>query len=301
MGQPSSEMLGFASFGLQQASNNINMANQHYNNKRQRKYNEERYNIERQHALQDWQMENAYNSPAAQMQRLKEAGLNPNLVYGNGATAEGGSVRNTNTHSWNPQAPQTDMSGFQQGFMSYIDAGVKQAQTDNLKVQNTVLEQEAILKTAQTLATLAGTDKTKVETSTLSQLQEITVEAAKANLNKLAVDTKATSDANTRSNDLHAGNLKEQKSRIENMAANTAATKMQTAKTQSENLNIRKQYNLMIQEGILKNLEIDVRSRGGNPNDAYWEKKLQQVVEYILEGGKDWKKYFQMITRENRK
>lgn len=31
-----------------------------------------------------WNMTNAYNSPTAQMQRLKEAGLNPNLVYGSG-------------------------------------------------------------------------------------------------------------------------------------------------------------------------------------------------------------------------
>uniref|UniRef100_A0AAU8B5V3 DNA pilot protein n=1 Tax=Dulem virus 90 TaxID=3145801 RepID=A0AAU8B5V3_9VIRU len=32
-----------------------------------------------------WKANNDYNSPASQMQRLEEAGLNPNLVYGNGA------------------------------------------------------------------------------------------------------------------------------------------------------------------------------------------------------------------------
>ena len=31
-------------------------------------------------------MNNAYNDPSAQMERLKQAGLNPNLVYGGGAT-----------------------------------------------------------------------------------------------------------------------------------------------------------------------------------------------------------------------
>lgn len=31
-----------------------------------------------------WKMQNEYNSPAQQMNRLKDAGLNPNLVYGNG-------------------------------------------------------------------------------------------------------------------------------------------------------------------------------------------------------------------------
>ena len=35
--------------------------------------------------VQNWEMQNAYNSPKAQMARLKEAGLNPNLVYGSSA------------------------------------------------------------------------------------------------------------------------------------------------------------------------------------------------------------------------
>lgn len=36
--------------------------------------------------LQQWNRENEYNSPLEQMKRLEAAGLNPNLVYGNGAT-----------------------------------------------------------------------------------------------------------------------------------------------------------------------------------------------------------------------
>lgn len=34
--------------------------------------------------LEMWQKNNAYNTPASQMERLKNAGLNPNLIYGNG-------------------------------------------------------------------------------------------------------------------------------------------------------------------------------------------------------------------------
>lgn len=35
-----------------------------------------------QYAVADWNANNAYNSPAAQMGRYKDAGLNPNLIYG---------------------------------------------------------------------------------------------------------------------------------------------------------------------------------------------------------------------------
>lgn len=34
--------------------------------------------------LQMWNLQNAYNDPSAQMERLRKAGLNPNLVYGGG-------------------------------------------------------------------------------------------------------------------------------------------------------------------------------------------------------------------------
>lgn len=41
--------------------------------------------LQQQYAVENWNRETNYNDPKAQMQRLKNAGLNPNLVYGNGA------------------------------------------------------------------------------------------------------------------------------------------------------------------------------------------------------------------------
>ena len=40
-----------------------------------------------QQNLQMWNLKNQYDSPAAQMQRYKEAGLNPNLIYGQSNTS----------------------------------------------------------------------------------------------------------------------------------------------------------------------------------------------------------------------
>lgn len=36
-----------------------------------------------------WNAQNAYNTPQAQMERYKQAGLNPNLIYGNGVSSAG--------------------------------------------------------------------------------------------------------------------------------------------------------------------------------------------------------------------
>lgn len=46
-------------------------------------------NLQYQKNLEQWNRENEYNAPKAQMERLRDAGLNPNLVYGNGNNTAG--------------------------------------------------------------------------------------------------------------------------------------------------------------------------------------------------------------------
>lgn len=54
--------------------------------KLQHEYNKEMAAIQNQYNIDMWNMQNEYNSPTAQMARLKDAGLNPNLMYGMGNT-----------------------------------------------------------------------------------------------------------------------------------------------------------------------------------------------------------------------
>jgi hypothetical protein len=68
--------------GASLLGNLFNIGSQNRTNQRQQSVNEQMYNRQRADALADWNMQNAYNSPSQQMQRFKEAGLNPNLIYG---------------------------------------------------------------------------------------------------------------------------------------------------------------------------------------------------------------------------
>lgn len=54
-------------------------------NKKQFKYQKEAMAIQDQYNRELWNYQNAYNTPAAQMERLKAAGLNPHLIYGGGS------------------------------------------------------------------------------------------------------------------------------------------------------------------------------------------------------------------------
>jgi len=58
----------------------VNAAFQSQMNKRMLQYNYQMYKTQRADALSDWARANEYNSPLAQMQRFKDAGLNPNLI-----------------------------------------------------------------------------------------------------------------------------------------------------------------------------------------------------------------------------
>lgn len=88
-------------------------------NKRAREYN---YGL--------WQEENAYNDPSAQMERLKNAGLNPNLVYGSGATTL--AARSTPTQPANIKSPQLDTLDAVQAYQNIRQTD---AMTDQVKAQ----------------------------------------------------------------------------------------------------------------------------------------------------------------------
>ena len=74
--------------------------------------------LQRQQALEDWNRQNEYNSPEQQMQRLRQAGLNPNLVYGKGADNTAAAIQKTNYAESKLQAPQYDFS-FQNALVSW--------------------------------------------------------------------------------------------------------------------------------------------------------------------------------------
>lgn len=127
-------------------------------NRKTRSWNEKMMHRQREWALADWEMQNQYNSPTAQMQRLKEAGLNPNLVYGGGsATQQAGVVKNTDAPGWNPETPNVGNIGeaATMALGQYYNIQQQKAQTDLIKTQNTLAQENIrmnqIRQTAETL------------------------------------------------------------------------------------------------------------------------------------------------------
>lgn len=80
-------------------------------NKRAERFSREMWDKQGEREKQNWDMTNAYNDPSAQMQRLKTAGLNPNLVYGNGATTEANMVSPKQAAQPDFKVPSLDLTG----------------------------------------------------------------------------------------------------------------------------------------------------------------------------------------------
>jgi hypothetical protein len=154
----------FGVYGQQQQNRNIDkqIKAQAEENEKTRQYNLGLAKMQNQWNLDQWNRENAYNTPAAQMARLREGGLNPDLMYQNGTSG----LTAASSPSMTAGAPATpqDMSAL----------GMKQTVGDAMQ---SALSME--MQRAQIEATKAATEKTKSETKgiditnmTLGQMNE---------------------------------------------------------------------------------------------------------------------------------
>lgn len=137
-------------------------------------------------AMTAWNMMNDYNHPAQQMQRLKEAGLNPLLVYGSGSVTGnttgspalvGGGISTTAESAF--KGLSNIMSVLQgqanldnthaQTSASNAAAGASTAQASNLNAQASVNQQRADFERQSIIADL---DYKKAMTRKLEQDQK---------------------------------------------------------------------------------------------------------------------------------
>lgn len=107
-------------------------------------YDKSQADLAYQRQMEMWDKQNAYNSPEAQMARFSKAGLNPNLIYGQGSPG--------NTASSSPQyhAPRFSTPSTQYRFTPasipdmlsmYQDFQLKKAQIENVQASTANTQQ----------------------------------------------------------------------------------------------------------------------------------------------------------------
>lgn len=263
-------------------SQGVNAIFQGRANRKARQWAEHMYGVQRQHALEDWNRQNEYNSPVNQMARLKEAGLNPRLVYDNGATQMSGNIRSSDTGSWRPEPPQFDLgSVVNQGLQAYMDMQTRELQWDNMKKQNQVMDLDTKLKAAQVIATLNSAESTGVTTeqkrfdlNMKNALKETSLEAATVDLQKKYADLNYTLNENERRQAMTSANLSEAVERILTQRSNRETSLKLRQKMDVEIDNLKK-------DGKLKDFDVKLTEAGVRPGDPAWMRMLAQIVKSI--------------------
>lgn len=267
----------------------INSLSQVWANRQNERFSRQMYEQQKQDNLAFWNMQNQYNSPAAQMQRFKDAGLNPNLIYGQGSAGLAPSVQAPSSHGVNFRSPEFG-SGLQQSGLgllnSIYDLDIKKAQIDNLRAQNAVIREDALLRRNQT-------DTGRFKLSFEQSLQDISADARREELRKLQIGNKVAIEQNARDAATNASSLKEAAERMLTMQYQRVNTEMERSRIKSDVIRLRAESR-RIEESIkgiqsdntLKNLDIELRRQGINPHDPMWARVVSRLLaEYFAPDG----------------
>lgn len=267
--------------GISAAGTGVNAYAQGRMNKKMRQFTVQRDQWARNNAMADWNMQNEYNSPQAQMQRFRDAGLNPNLIYGQ--MGESASVRSTDPGSWNPQAPNVDLGEI---TGRYFDAQIKTQQVDNMQKQADLMEVERIVRQQQAINIAADTvtkslnndyselsmgdrlslAKSNAQAGQLALRQAVeNIAATQASTEKTRADTQFTLDQNERAWALQSTTIAEAVERIL-----THRKGRQEADARIKNLN---------KDGQLKQLDINLKEKGIQPGDPLYMRALIQLLK----------------------
>lgn len=277
-------------------------------NAQQMQYNDMVYGRQRSDALADYAMQNDYNSPTSQMARLRQAGINPMYAAGNLST-QTATVRSSDYPSYTPRA--MDYSDAIEGtaqaasntLMGYYDVQQKEAGIDNLKAQNTVILEEALLKRTQRMAlehqipnTDTAGEAARFDLGQKQRLADTNAEARAEELRQLKIQNQVTLDRNEREAAMNSSNLQQAVETIANkrverlkMYADMAKTNAEKFKIQSEIKEIEQRASNLKTEGVIKELDADLKRKGVQPHDNMFLRYVGKMADYLVPWNTDGK------------
>lgn len=185
-------------------ANQLNVASQEKLNARQWELQDYWRQQDRQWSLQDWERMNRYNSPVQQIQRLREAGLNPNLIYGKGADNTASMVRSSSGMSPGGSAPHRqaihipDMGMELANAVQASNQNKIAAQTlQNMKSENDLKQQKQLLNDLVMSGIATKNARSAFDLELAKELKDATMLGAKLRNEKMQSEVKSI-DTRTR-------------------------------------------------------------------------------------------------------
>jgi len=111
--------------------------------------------------LEQWNRQNLYNNPASQMQRFKDAGLNPNMIYGTGSASAGNASQLPKYSAPTADYTKNRVPNLMGAMAGFTDTAMKVAQRDNVKAQTQLTHQQTLTEGWNSLMKEITTGKEK--------------------------------------------------------------------------------------------------------------------------------------------
>ena len=259
-------------------------------NRKNRAWQEKMYARQRQDVISDWNMQNEYNSPEAQMRRYKEAGLNPNLVYGQ--SNESPQVKSASVDNPNTAPVRVDPSFIGEGINQYMNVMQAKQNLANMEKQHEVMQSVIELNKNKALTELirpdymqtlidstgSKTDLNKQELSQKSELfpSQLSVQQLLVGKIKQEIATSLSSENKNKAQIATENKLREVKfnllqANIEYTKAKKDGTYQQIKESEQKVLNLKKEYNAVeVKLGLLGNYGFKMKE-GQNLRDMIKE------------------------------
>lgn len=246
-------------------------------NRKSREFSREMYERTKTDNLAFWDQQNKYNAPQAQMQRLKDAGLNPNLIYGgSGNSGQAASIPTPDVQS--AQFRGTDFAGAAaqsaNNLAEFQNMDIRQATYDNLMLQGSVLKQEAVLKAAQVGATTAATARSQFDLDFASELRNTSADFLRTQVDKMKADYQFTLSQTELNAAKNSSDLAEAAERILTMRFGRTGMGLDQEKTRQLIKGIKT-------DNAIKALDLKFYKEGIPPGSPFYMKTLATIVERL--------------------
>lgn len=219
--------------GAIQGNKNIDkqIAAQREENQKNRDWNRSMAELANRWSIEQWHRENEYNLPANVMARLREGGVNPDLFYGNSGQSLAASSPNvtptaasepTDVSALGSKATVGDITNnvISQALMSAqvkkLNAETEKTgqETENLKVEGTILSADALTRAAQNEQALEIGKSTIYVNHSIANLNYKEAELVSGKISEVAANTALLYEK-----------ANEVKANIRNINANTASVR----------------------------------------------------------------------------
>lgn len=235
------------------------------------KFSERMYNKQKGDAIEFWNMQNAYNSPEQMMQRYTDAGLNKNLIYGSGGSNSAGNLDLPDMKPVDFREPRIGGSGANMSnLLLSADLRIKNAQADNLKVQNEVIRQDAYLRAQQAA-------KEGLNVDLFRDTYGYQADAYRENVRKTRTETDVLINRDAREAVANATSVAEATERMLTMQQQRTKIPYETDKLRAEIDNLRR-------VGILDDFEIALRKNNLSFRDPAWQRYVSLFLDDIQSG-----------------